>query len=243
MPAGTAVSVVWFKRDLRTKDHRALAKAAVSGPVLPLFIAEPDLWHQPDMSARHWAFVRDSLAELRETLAGLGQPLVVLVGHATQVLDELRQSLGIKSLWSHEETGNAWTYRRDRAVAAWCRAHGIPWRQERQTGVIRGLSSRDGWARRWDRFMAETTVAAPPALEPIDGMDPGALPAAEDLGVRADPCPDRQAGGRAAGQERLQSFLDHRGEPYRTAMSGPETGYEHCSRLSPHLAWGTLSMR
>lgn len=243
MPAGTPVNVVWFKRDLRTQDHRALAKAAASGPVLPLFVVEPNLWRQPDMSARHWAFVRECLVELRDTLAGLGQPLVVRVGAATDVLDDLRRSFGIDALWSHEETGNAWTYRRDRAVAAWCRAHGIAWHQERQTGVIRGLASRDGWARRWDRFMAEQTVAAPPALEPIDGADPGVLPTAADLGLRADPCPDRQTGGRAAGLERLESFLTKRGAPYRTAMSGPETGSEHCSRLSPHLAWGTLSMR
>jgi deoxyribodipyrimidine photo-lyase len=41
----------------------------------------------------------------------------------------------------------------------------------------------------------------------------------------------------------LDSFLTQRGETYRGAMSSPLTGERACSRLSPHLAWGTLSIR
>ncbi len=46
------MNVVWFKRDLRTSDHVPLADAARHGSVLPLFIAEPELWQQPDLSGR-----------------------------------------------------------------------------------------------------------------------------------------------------------------------------------------------
>ncbi|MCR9112669.1 MAG: deoxyribodipyrimidine photo-lyase, partial [Rhodobacteraceae bacterium] len=55
------MQVVWFKRDLRVHDHRALAQAAARGPVLPLYVIEPEFWQQSDMSARHWAFVGESL--------------------------------------------------------------------------------------------------------------------------------------------------------------------------------------
>jgi deoxyribodipyrimidine photo-lyase len=41
----------------------------------------------------------------------------------------------------------------------------------------------------------------------------------------------------------LEGFLAGRGERYHLEMSSPLTAYESCSRLSPHLAWGTLSMR
>lgn len=43
---------VWFKRDLRVRDNEVLASATEQGPVLPLYIAEPDLWRQPDSSSR-----------------------------------------------------------------------------------------------------------------------------------------------------------------------------------------------
>ncbi len=41
----------------------------------------------------------------------------------------------------------------------------------------------------------------------------------------------------------LASFLEVRGQTYRRAMSSPLEGAEACSRLSPHLAWGTISTR
>ncbi len=63
MKAG--LQVVWFKRDFRIADHRPLARAAQAGAVLPLYIAEPDLWAQPDASARQWGFAAESLAELQ----------------------------------------------------------------------------------------------------------------------------------------------------------------------------------
>ena len=45
------MQVVWFKRDLRLADHRPLAEAARRGPVLPLFVVEPDFWRLPELSA------------------------------------------------------------------------------------------------------------------------------------------------------------------------------------------------
>ena len=235
------MQVVWFKRDLRVEDHRALAAAAARGPVLPLYVVEPELWRQPDMAGRHWAFIAECLEQLRADLAACGQPLVLRMGEITEVLDDLRMRHRITALWSHEETGNDWTYRRDRRVAAWCRAQGIPWTELQNHGVSRGGAPRDGWAKRWDRFMAEAATPAP-ILQPIR-LDTGRIPSADDLGLAPDRCAGRQAGGRRAGRERLESFLTTRGETYRSAMSSPLEGAEACSRLSPHLAWGTLSMR
>ena len=55
--------IVWFKRDLRIEDHEALAQAAKHGPILPLYILEPELWQQPDMSHRHYMFLQDCLSK------------------------------------------------------------------------------------------------------------------------------------------------------------------------------------
>ncbi|MEM7547528.1 MAG: deoxyribodipyrimidine photo-lyase [Pseudomonadota bacterium] len=237
-----ALQIVWFKRDLRVSDHRPLTEAAAAGPVLPLYIIEPALWAERDMAGRHWDFIAESLVELRSGLAALGQPLVIRIGEVTDILDQIAPDHPIGALWSHEESGNAWTFARDRRVAAWTRARSIPWHEPRQSGVIRRIGSRDGWARRWDAFMAEP-ASAPPPLAPLRAIDPGPVPRARDLGLRADPCPDRQEGGSRAGGALLHSFLTERGETYRTAMSSPITAAGACSRLSPHLAWGTISSR
>ena len=233
--------IVWFKRDLRVEDHRALARAAKAGPVLPLYVIEPGLWAQEDSAARHYAFIAESLIELREALARRGQPLVVRIGEIEEVLDSLYEAHRPSALWSHEETGNDWTFQRDRRVAAWCRAKGMPWHEIQQHGVHRRLGTRTGWAKKWDALMGEAQTAAP-WLKPI-GIEPGAIPEARDLGLAPDPCAGRQIGGRSRGEALLHSFLHERGKPYRKAMSSPLEGAAACSRLSPHLAYGTLSMR
>lgn len=237
-----ALQVVWFKRDLRVWDHRPLAAASREGTVLPLYIVEPGLWAQPDASARQWRFVRASLSELDAALRKLGSRLILRSGEALAVLDAMHRARGIAALWSHQETGNDWTYRRDRAVAAWARRHGIPWHEFTQDGVIRRLACRDGWARRRDQSLAEPIIPAPRSL-----TDPGLvsdplpdLPAGlNDL----SPCPHAQPGGREAGLDLLESFLTRRAISYAFGMSSPLTAWEACSRLSPHLAWGTLSLR
>ncbi len=236
-------SILWFKRDLRIHDHPALARAAARGPVLPLYIVEPDYWALPDTSARQWAFTADCLADLRAELAALGQPLVVRVGDAVEVLRGLVQAHGIARLVSHEETGNLWTFARDRRVAEWARAAGVDWQEMAQSGVVGGLRDRDGWAARRDAFIAAAPAAAPEALAPIPGIEPGAIPGAGQLRLAADPCPHRQGGGRGAAQATLASFLEVRGRDYRREMSSPLSGERGCSRLSPHLALGTLSGR
>jgi deoxyribodipyrimidine photo-lyase len=237
------LAVVWFKRDLRADDHAALAAAAARGPVLPLYVVEPDLWRQPDASGRQWAFTAECLADLQDRLGALGQPLVVRIGDVVAILDEIRRAHGISTLWSHQETGNGWTFARDLRVGAWAREHGIAWTEFRQHGVTRRLRDRNGWATAWDRQMREPIVPVPRALAPLDGINEGTLPSADDLALAADRCPGRQRGGRTRGLLLLDSFLRTRGRDYRRAMSGPLTAEHTCSRLSAHLALGTVSMR
>ena len=50
MPVTATPAVVWFKRDLRTQDHRPLATAAERGPVIPLLV-----------TARVYAFLPSAL--------------------------------------------------------------------------------------------------------------------------------------------------------------------------------------
>jgi deoxyribodipyrimidine photo-lyase len=243
-----SVHVVLFKRDLRVHDHRPLREASRRGRVLPLYVVEPELWAQPDASARQWAFCAESLRDLQQDLAALGVPLHVRVGEVIGVLAELLRHVAIAGLWSHEETGNGWTYARDRALASWCRTQGVAWQQSPQNGVVRALPTRDGWARHWESRMGQPPLGVPPHLEGPTGLalaplPPAGLPTAADLGLPPDPCPGRQPGGRKAALELLNSFLRERGRGYVKGLSSPLTAGHCCSRLSPHLAFGTLSMR
>jgi len=236
------LNIVWFKRDLRITDHRALSQAVEGGGlVAPLYIVEPEFWAQKTASARQWRFVARALAALRSQLAVLGAPLIVRVGDAVEVLESLRRNTPDLVLWSHEETGDLWTYARDRRVAAWARANGVPWHETPQAGVVRRLGSRDGWAAIWDRRMAEPPLPAPDGLL-AHGITPGKIVSERILYLDDDPCKDLPAGPSAA-RQLLDSFLTEKAGAYRTGMSAPGSAFDLCSRLSPHLAWGTLSTR
>lgn len=240
--------LVWFKRDLRIHDHPALARAvelaaSTGGAIIPLYVVEPDYWRLPDTSGRQWAFTAEALEDLRAELADIGAPLIVRIGDAVRTIDQICADHNVTRIVSHEETGNLWTFARDRRVAAWARGSGIVWDELPQCGVVRALRDRKGWVARRDAFQNEPILRAPQALRGLGGLEPGAIPTAIELQIANDPCPQRQTGGRREGLALLESFLTHRGEPYRTAMSSPIGGEVACSRVSPHLALGTLSGR
>lgn len=235
------VQVVWFKRDLRLSDHAPLCEAAARGPVLPLYVIEPDLWSQPDASSRHWQFIRASLMDLAESLAKRGAPLVLRHGNIIEVLTQLRREAGPFALWSHEETGNAWSYARDKQVAGWCQHQGIEWRESPSHGVVRRLSSRDQWAHARDAVMRDTVLPAPTHLRGC-GVVSEPMPPIDDPRFGAL-TPTVQQGGRREGKRVLQSFLERRSRDYMSYLSQPGVSARSCSRLSAHIAYGTLSVR
>jgi deoxyribodipyrimidine photo-lyase len=90
------VQVVWFKRDLRTQDHRPLHMAAMRAPVLPLYVVEPAYWTQPDTSRRQWLFLEGALRDLGSALGRLGAPLILRTGQVVDVLRDIHQHHGIE---------------------------------------------------------------------------------------------------------------------------------------------------
>lgn len=235
--------VVWFKRDLRVRDHEPLQKAMASGPVLPLYVIEPEYWRQSYASGRQWQFLKESLLALDEALTALGQPLWVEIGEAEVVLAQLHQRFRFDTIFSHQETGPQWTFARDLRVKAWCKATGVAWHESRQHGVIRGLSSRRGWAGQWHALMDAPRIPAPAALMGVGLPVRKVVEQCATAPVGEESIAHRQIGGSAAGQAVLDDFLKGRGLNYRQGMSSPLTAATACSRLSTHLALGTLSMR
>ncbi len=237
-------TVVWFKRDLRTRDHDPLAAAAALGePIIPLYVVEPEYWQLPDTSARQWAFIEESLADLRRQLRHLGADLLVMTGPVKQALERLKSAYGIQRVFCHQETGGQWTFDRDRDVVGWCQEQSIEFREWQQFGVVRRLQDRDLWDKAWSQLMRQQPTPAPAGLTTPDGLtgfaySPVDLPLADSA-----PCPDRQAGGSQRGEKLLSSFLERRCVGYQYNISSPVSAVRACSRLSPHIAYGTVSLR
>lgn len=203
-----------FQRDLRVADHPALALALSRGAVLPVYLVDLQVWRQPDRSARQLEFVAECLAELHDDLAALGLPLAIRSGSAPEVLDRLCRLHGIAEIVSTLPLDM-----QDHGLRAWARTRGI----------------------RWLAAPPVPAEAELPAVRAVAGVEPGPLPRPRALGLRDDPCPHRQRGGRQAGQALLDSFLASRGEGYCAAQTAPLLAERGSSRLSPYLAQGVLS--
>ncbi|MCU0707465.1 MAG: deoxyribodipyrimidine photo-lyase, partial [Pirellula sp.] len=237
------VHIVWFKRDLRIRDHAALAYAAAQGPVLPLYVFEPDLWRQPEMDATHLQFITQSLLELARELECLGTKLIIRRGDIVSVLESLKWEMDIAAIHSHEEVGGRWTFERDRRVKQWLASHGIPWRETPQCGVVRGLKSRDRWASHWKAWMQKEIPLVPKSLKGTSNVVSESIPSATELHLAPTLGSSCQVGGISHARLLLDSFLEDRSSEYRTKMSSPLSAESHCSRLSPYLAWGCISIR
>ena len=239
-----APSIIWFKRDLRINDHAALLEASKSNaPVIPLYIIEPGYWKQPFASRRHWHFIHDCLTDLNIALENLGQPLVIKVGGACDIIKSLHLEHQIGAVYAHEETGNMWTYQRDIAVQNLCKDNGIALHEAPSNGVVRRLCSRDDWSGIRNARMSEKIRPKPVALSPFSLCKSDALPNKNDPMFGTIPIGKVQKGGRKHAVADLRSFLNHRSHAYLYHISAPGLSEFHCSRLSAHLAWGTLSVR
>ena len=234
--------LVWLKKDLRAGDHAPLALAAGFDQAAALYVIEPQWLSSPEFDAQHLEFMLASLASLRAELAARGLPLLVRVGPAVDVFTALRREFAFTHLASHEETGPLWSYARDQQVSRWCRSHGVQWTEFAQTGVVRRLKSRSGWAARWQRHANAALVQTPPHFAGLRGLELQDLPTRAQLGIAAQGRTLPPA-GEAAAQDTLHSFLQQRGANYRQDLSSPLTAEAGCSRLSAHLAFGTVSMR
>ncbi len=241
---------VWLKRDLRVADHPALAAAverARGGAVFAVFLYEPEVLAQPEWDASHTGFQAECLSDLAPALARLGIRLVTRRGEAVAMLEALRSETGFRLLVAHEETGTGVTYSRDRRVRRWAREAGVEMLELPQTGVVRRLASRNGWNRLWEARMESPPAVVSRAtgrggLAVIERLDSSGLLTAAEFGLPAE-ARDRQRGGEAEAHRVLDDFLAHRGRFYSGGISSPLSAATSCSRLSPHLAFGSLSMR
>lgn len=241
------INIVWFKRDLRFTDHEPLYLAQKSDlPVLLVYFFEPSLIASPDSASRHWRFVYESLQDLQEKLKIEGTLIHIFYNEVLPVFQHLAEAYEISTIFSHQEVGTKISYDRDKAMANFCTKAAINWKQAQLHGVIRGLKFRNRWEDAWFK-----TMSAPPKFIGEEGWK--FLNLHTDFynvlkGIPLPPAftePDKnfQPGGETLAWRYLDSFVKGRYENYQKNISQPELSRRSCSRLSPYLAYGNISMR
>jgi len=246
-------SVWWIKRDFRLHDNEALQTALErSETVIPVFVFEPELIAQPDYSAMHIHAWHQALSDLKARLQAVGSDVYIECGKLEDVLSGIHSKFNLRQIYSHEETGNGWTYQRDIRLIEWCSSRSIEWVELPQTGVIRRLKNRDQRQSVFKQRLVDQPVIAAPDHVPLPESllrvcreqvipDHTSFYSAESYKcVQFD---QLQTTSETQARADLRSFLYDRGVGYSGGISSPNTAFERGSRLSVHLAWVTLSLR
>lgn len=237
------INLVWFKKDLRTYDNEALCEALKTENVIPIFVVEPDLWKLPDHSSRQWEFVRECLIDLNNSLTDIGLKLIIRVGNIQDVIKEFTKRFHVKGIYSHEETGNEWTFKRDQDLRRYTKNENINWYEYRQFGVFRGLKTRKSWSQKWEQHMSQELINDLRRVNYFIDIPSHNLPSSKSLKLNLDKCSHRIQGGRKQGLHKLDEFLKYKIDNYQYSLSSPLKAFDGCSRLSPYLTWGCLSIR
>lgn len=135
------MQVLWFKRDLRLSDHlplfEAMRNAKHHGLVLPLYIHEPSQILDGHTARQHQLFVHECLDDLQQQFSAIGGYLHEELGEAVDVLAALHAQFRFTHLWAHQETTQLAQYKRDKAVAVWCKRAGVEFIELPQNNVQR----------------------------------------------------------------------------------------------------------
>ena len=238
--------VHWHRRDLRGTDNHALAQAASTGSVIPVFVIDPTLVEFA--GAPRVTFMLDCLSSLRHWYRERGSDLVVRVGDPATELPAIGHQYEANDIvWNDDYSGLA--TRRDTSVRTSLHNEGItettyadaylyaPGSITTQTGDPYSIFSYF-WEKWWNR--EPDPPYPPPNSGQLCAVSDTKLPTRRELECPA-PEADVPAGGTEVATHRLETFCD---EPiYRYAERRDLPAANATSRLSPHLKWGTVGIR
>ncbi|WP_369742762.1 DASH family cryptochrome [Pseudidiomarina sp. PP-1MA] len=105
------VGLMWFEHDLRVQDHSLLRLAATETDQLICVYCVNPKWFSPNryglrsMGQHRWRFLQQSLRQLHQQLASLGQQLLVSYRPPLETIARLISQCGIDVLYRSEQAG------------------------------------------------------------------------------------------------------------------------------------------
>ena len=239
-----AINIVWLKRDIRSQDHEPLFKAEQDGiPYLIIYLFEPSIIDYPDTSPRHLKFIYHSILALNKTLEPFNRSVDIFYTEAINVFEYLNKEFDVKNVFSYQESGIQITWQRDKLVSSFFKDHKIIWQEFQRDGILRGIKNRDNWNKQWHAKMHTPVIQNIYSVsneKPLEHTFK--LPKKLQLELETYSKQFQPAGEQNAWRY-LQSFTNKRGFNYQKHISKPTESRKGCSRLSPYLAWGNMSIK
>lgn len=237
------INIVWLKRDLRTQDHKPLFVAEQSeNDYLLIYLFEPSMMRREDCSQRHLQFIFHSIQCMNEQLKSVHREVVVFHAEAKEVFSYLTEQYTIDNVFSYQESGVRATWERDKEVGQLLKDKGVEWQEFQRDGIVRGIKNRDVWDKQWYAHVYEPIIQNRFSPQEVDFTNPFPLPLTLQKDWTAYP-ENFQQPGEPFAWKYLTSFCEERGKDYSSKISKPLESRKSCSRISPYLAWGNMSIK
>jgi deoxyribodipyrimidine photo-lyase len=165
---------------------------------------------------------------------------------AAFVFTTLFKFFNVKNIYSSQEIGNGLTFERDIQMQKLFAANKIIWHEYQTNGVVRKLKSRQYWEKMW-----EATMTSTPKIIDEEAWQFVNIPEEIHQEIKGPTLANEitarnknfQEGGEYWAWRYLNSFIKERYVNYSKHISKPLLSRKGCSRLSPYLAYGNISMR
>ncbi|MDJ0520819.1 MAG: DASH family cryptochrome [Planctomycetota bacterium] len=255
--------IVWYRNDLRVDDHEPLRAALSQGTAVPVYCFDPRQFAEtPEGFAKtgpfRTRFLRESVADLRESLRALGGDLVIRHGRPEDVLPALAAELDAAAVHLHAEVTSEETDV-ERAVTDALTPLGVTVRAfwgatlHHPDDLPFAIADLPEVFTRFrgkveKRSSVRPPLDAPATLPSLPQIDMGSLPSPAELGAEERE-PDPRGvlpfrGGESEARARLEAYLwqDDLLRVYKETRNGM-LGADYSSKLSPWLALGCVSPR
>jgi len=245
------INIIWCKKNLRVHDNEILANLNQEISTLWVYFFEPKIMSLPDYSDFHLQFTFESLLELQKNYLKLWIPLLLLPYDAMRGFEKLSKYFDVKTIYSHEETGNWETFQRDLKVLAYCKKSEIEIIEYATNGVVRRLGNRDNWHKIWMQRMStnifeavqiQNTIKIPIELCEISKETKNKYQEYIKT-VGSSDLSSLQKWWESKGLKILEKFLETKSAKYMYNISKPFESQSWCSRLSPYITYGCLSIK
>ena len=229
-------SLMWFRYDLRINDNDALFEASKHKVCLPVFILDQGYLKLKTTSNFHLSFLNDSLLDLNINLKRyFNTKLNFYQGNTLEILNYLTDKYKIDKIYSNKIFKGRYFNTLDREVGSLLVKKNIDWIEKNQFGIQLKRRVRGKWSNDWQRFVSNPLS---PKIEAVNFLEDDF--ANLNLHFNDIKC---QRGGESNAIKYLNTFLNVRHKNYSKKMSSPLTAENSCSRLSPHLSYGTISIK
>lgn len=231
------ISVFWFRRDLRLEDNTALHQAlSTENKVLPIFILDEEIINELPANDPRVNFIYDNLYKIDQTLKTKNASLLVLTGQPIQVWKKLLQNYSVKSVFVNKDY-EPYAIKRDREVEQLLAEKNIEFLAFKDQVIHEenDVLKKDG---------TPYTVFTPYKnkwLEIYTPMSPSKPLIFENLNQEIRPFPSLDQLGFKNSSIKVQNYDLSLIHDYHKTRDFPHL--DTTSYLSPHLRFGTVSIR